>query len=104
MSTNKSFSLDDIKAAADAQYGHTEVAGVILQNPMRLSKEQREEFSNMRDRLGEEDAADVLKGMLRMVAKEGTGVEGLIEQCGDDLALLMTIFTKYSEGTQAGEA
>lgn len=104
MTTNNSFTLDDIIAAAEAKYGHTEVAGVILQNPMRLPKEKREEFAKMRDRLGEEDEASVLENMLRMVAKPGTGIEGLIEQCGHDLALLMTIFTKYSEGTQVGEA
>lgn len=103
--TNNSFTLDDIIAAADAQYGHTEVAGVILQNPMRLTREQRAEFAGMRDKLSEaDDAADVLKEMLTMVAKPGTGVESLLEKAGDDLAVLMTIFTKYSEGTQAGEA
>jgi len=42
--------------------------------------------------------------MLRMVAKPGTGIEGLIEQCDGDAGVLMAIFQKYSEGTQAGEA
>lgn len=100
-----SFSLDDIRKAADAQYGHTEVAGVILQNPMRLSKEARMEFGKMREKVSEaDDASDVLREMLTMVAKPGTGIDKLLEEVGDDMALLMTIFTKYSEGAQVGEA
>jgi len=102
---SQSFSLDDIRAAAEAQYGHTEVAGATLQNVMRLSREKRIEFSKMREKLDEaEDASDVLEEMLRMVAVPGKAIDDLIEACAGDLGMLMTVFTRYSEGTQVGEA
>ena len=101
-----SFSLDDIRAAADKKYGHTELAGVVLLNPIRLSKAKRDELSATQDKLKAEDVDQVavLEDLLRVVAKDPSAVEGLIIELGGDLGQLMAAFEFYTQETEAGEA
>ncbi|WP_432078676.1 phage tail assembly protein [Streptomyces sp. YPW6] len=106
------FSLDDIRSAADAKYGSTDIqiddkTTVVLRNPLRLSKAERDELGSLQDNLdGNEalDQADVLADAIRLVAKDKKIAEKLIEQIDGDLALLAQVFSTYSKGTQAGEA
>ncbi|QWQ42097.1 phage tail assembly protein [Streptomyces sp. YPW6] len=106
------FSLDDIRSAADAKYGSTDIqiddrTTVVLRNPLRLSKAERDELGSLQDKLdGDEalDQADVLADAIRLVAKDKKIAEQLIEQIDGDLALLAQVFSTYSKGTQAGEA
>ncbi|MEU5446884.1 phage tail assembly protein [Streptomyces californicus] len=106
------FSLDDIRSAADAKYGSTDIqiddkTTVVLRNPLRLSKTERDELGSLQDKLdGDEalDQADVLADAIRLVAKDKKIAEKLIEQIDGDLALLAQVFSTYSKGTQAGEA
>ncbi|MFE4451419.1 phage tail assembly protein [Streptomyces sp. NPDC056796] len=106
------FSLDDIRAAADAKYGSTDIqldekTLVVLRNPLRLSKAERDELSELQGLLdgdGDVDQSEVLSNALRLVAKDKKIAEKLIGQVGDDLALLAQLFSTYSKGTQAGEA
>ncbi|MFE0964059.1 MULTISPECIES: phage tail assembly protein [Streptomyces] len=106
------FSLDDIRAAADAKYGSTDIqvddkVTVILRNPLRLAKAERDELAGLQDKLDGDndlDQGDVLADAIRLVAKNKKDAETLIEQVGGDLAVLASIFETYTKGTQAGEA
>lgn len=105
------FSLDDIRSAADAKYGSTDIqiddkTTVVLRNPLRLSKAERDELGSLQDKLDGDDAidqADVLADAIRLVAKDKKIAEKLIEQIDGDLALLAQVFSTYSKGTQAGK-
>lgn len=106
-----SFSLDDIRKAADAKYGSTEIkvsedCTVVLLNPLRLPKERRDALSEISDRMQADDAdqAAILADALRAASKGSKAVETLIGQIDGDLAVLMELFDNYMEGTQAGEA
>ncbi|MCM8548823.1 phage tail assembly protein [Streptomyces sp. STCH 565 A] len=106
------FSLDDIRAAADAKYGSTDIqldekTTVVLRNPLRLSKDERDSLAGLQDKLDGDndlDQGDVLADAIRLVAKDKKVAEKLIEQVAGDLAVLASIFETYTKGTQAGEA
>lgn len=109
------YTLDSIRKAADAKYGATEIAvdektTVRLLNPLRLTKERRNDLMNIQDRLTGEDGdepvdqIEVFRDAIRLVSDDEASAEVLIDAIGDDLALLAEIFTTYTEGTSAGEA
>lgn len=103
--------LDDIRAAAEARYGSTDIDlgnGLIVRllNPLRLSKTNRAGLSSLQEKLSA-DGADqelLLTEALRMVAETPGKAEILIDAIGGDLAVLAQVFSAYTEGTQAGEA
>lgn len=103
------FTLDNIRAAADAKYAATEIAvdentTVRLLNPLRLKKADREALQEVQTSVGEgADQGDVFRAALRIVA-EDKDVELLIDAIGDDLAVLAQVFETYMTGTSAGEA
>jgi hypothetical protein len=108
-----SFTLDDIRAAADAKYASLdiEVDGetVTLVNALRLSKEKRAALTSLQeglDKEGEEsvEQEQVLADSIRIIAATEDQAERLLSHVGDDLAVLATIFDKYAKDTQAGEA
>jgi len=107
-----SFTLDAIRAAADAKYGHTEIVvdektTVRLLNPLRLKKPDRDALLAVQKRLsGDEDVdqADVFAAAIRVVAEDKKGADRLIAAIDGDLAILAQVFTTYSEGTSVGEA
>lgn len=104
------FSLDDIKAAADAKYGSTDIdfgdKTLVLTNALRLPEEKREILLSIQDDLQAEGADQValLRDALRAAATNDVVAEDFLAVVGDDLALLITVFDKYTSGTQAGEA
>jgi hypothetical protein len=105
------FTLDDIRAAADKKYGSTDIplgdgSVVKLVNPLRLPKDKRDTLSGIGERMEVEgvDQADVLADALRAAAASATEVEKLISEIGGDLAVLVTLFEHYTNGVQAGEA
>lgn len=105
-----SFSLDDIRAAAEAKYGATEInfgTDVCrLLNPLRLSKEKRAELLKIQDQMDGEDVdqEEMLAGAIRLVAESQPAANKLLKAVGSDLAVLAQIFQTYGDGTQAGEA
>lgn len=109
---SNTYSLDDIRNAAEAKYGSTDIDGVRLLNPLRLPKTKRDQLRELQDVMsaetpeGEEpaDQAEYMRDMLRLVAENPLAVERLIEAIGDDLAVLATVLETYTKGTQAGEA
>lgn len=104
------FSLDDIKAAAEAKYGSTDVdlgtdGVMVLVNPLRLDKAKRAALQKIQDSGDEnEDQGDVMRKALRLVTSTPAVTEKFITFAGDDLALLATVFESYTDGVQVGEA
>ncbi|ATI18800.1 tail assembly chaperone [Streptomyces phage Diane] len=104
------FSLDSIRAAAEAKYGSTDIElgdgfTTRLLNPLRLPKEKRAELLKIQDKLdGSDDQEAVLAEAIHLVAENETAASKLLEAVGSDLALLAQIFATYSEGAQVGEA
>ncbi|MFF9644729.1 phage tail assembly protein [Kitasatospora aureofaciens] len=106
-----SYTLDDIRAAADAKYASTDIdlgTGdvVHLVNPLRLPKASRDALHELQDRL-EKDGADqqvLLEDAIRLVSDSGQKADALLTAIGGDLAVLAQIFETYGESTQVGEA
>lgn len=104
------FTLDDIRAAAEAKYGSTDIDlgddKVVLVNPLRLDKDKRTALTKIQERSEEEgaDEGDVMREALRLVTSTPQACEKFIDMVGDDLALLATVFNAYTEGVQVGEA
>jgi hypothetical protein len=108
-----SFSLDDIRAAADAKYSSTDIevddkTTVALLNPLRLPKEKRDELAKIQDRMDAEgedvDQEALLSDAIRLVADHPKKAEILLTAVGGDLAILAQIFETYGKGAQVGEA
>ena len=103
--------LDDIRAAAEAKYGSTDIElsdGVVVKllNPLRMAKANREALQSLQEKLGA-DGADqeaLLAEALSTVAESPAKAKKLLAALGDDLGLLASVFETYSKGTQAGEA
>lgn len=105
------FTLDQIRAAAEAKYGSTDIElsdGTIasLLNPLRLPKTSRDALADIGDRFDAEDAdpAAIFEDALRLAAGNKASVEKLIEEIGGDLAVLSQVFEDYTSGAQVGEA
>lgn len=107
-----SFKLDDIRAAAEAKYGATEIEiedgkTVRLVNALRLTKDKRALISALEDDAPEGEEKDQEEGLfdlIRIVAETPAQAELLLAAVGDDLAILAEIVETYSKGTQMGEA
>lgn len=107
-----SYTLDDIRAAAEAKYGSTDIAvgetTVRLLNPLRLSKEKRAALTSMQEDNDNQDDADAqekyLSDAIRLVAENEHQANVLLAAIGDDLALLAQIFETYTKSTELGEA
>ncbi|MGW3336210.1 phage tail assembly protein [Streptomyces sp. NPDC001009] len=105
-----SFSLDDIRAAAERRYGSTDITigdeVVRLLNPLRLPKAKRDALLALQDQMGNDDAdqAELLSDAIRTVAASPEGADHLLTEVGGDLAILAEIFGHYGESTQSGEA
>ena len=104
-----SFTLDDIRAAAEAKYGSTDIetskGTVSLVNPLRLPKAKREALMSIQERLeAGEDQQDLLEESLRLVAATKAQGDSLVKEIGGDLTVLVEVFTAYNESAQVGEA
>jgi hypothetical protein len=107
-------SLDELRASVQAKYKPYEVdlgGGdvVVLEQALRLPKERRAEMRAAQDRMSAEDATedDIVAAMgdvFRAAAKDKAAVDRLLEQVGDDLAILKELLEGYGEATQAGNA
>jgi hypothetical protein len=106
-----SCTLDDIRASAEAKYGSTDITvdgrPVVLLNPLRLGKRKRQRLTEIQTQLSSDEAVDqqvLLEEALLCVAASESQGQRLLDAIGDDLALLVSVFERYSEGTQAPEA
>ncbi|WNV90313.1 phage tail assembly protein [Umezawaea sp. Da 62-37] len=110
-----SFSLDDIRAAADRKYGSTDITvgetTVRLLNPLRMPKAQRDKLVNIQKDMegtdgegSEVDQVAIFQSALRTVAETSSQAKTLIAAIGDDLGVLAEVFERYTEGQSVGEA
>ncbi|MFI0985022.1 phage tail assembly protein [Streptomyces exfoliatus] len=105
-----SFSLDDIRSAAEHKYGSTDIVfgddTVRLVNPLRLPKARRDALLALQEKMSDDasDQAELLSGAIRTIAESEDTAEKLLVAVGGDLAVLAEIFAHYGENTQAGEA
>ncbi|MEU7030048.1 phage tail assembly protein [Streptomyces sp. NPDC046275] len=105
-----SFSLDDIRAAAERKYGSTDITFgedvVRLLNPLRLPKARRDALLALQEEMGKEDndQADLLARAIRTIAESEKAADKLLAAVDGDLAILAEIFGHYGESTQVGEA
>jgi hypothetical protein len=105
-----SFSLDDIRAAAERKYGSTDITFgedvVRLLNPLRLPKVRRDALLSLQEEMGKEDTdqAELLAQAIRTIAESEKAADKLLEAVDGDLAILAEIFGHYGESTQVGEA
>lgn len=108
--SNNTFTLADIRAAAEKKYGDFPVElgpgdVVVLRNALRLSKSERAALKRAQESMKAEDADEqvLLEDCIRIVAAPGQG-QRLVDAIGGDLTVLAETFSKYAEGTEAGEA
>jgi hypothetical protein len=92
---------------------------LTLRNLLRVPKKNREEIYALLDELGElqrvddedgsslvntEKSAQIALRILPLVADSEKLGRALVESIEDDLALSLRVFSRWMEGTQAGEA
>ncbi|MGV9312588.1 phage tail assembly protein [Streptomyces sp. NPDC003691] len=105
-----SYTLDDIRAAADRKYGSTDIQTgdemVRLLNPLRLPKSKRDVLLGLQEQMVRDDAdqAELLSQAIRTVAASETAADSLLAAIDGDLAVLAEVFGRYGDNTQAGEA
>lgn len=105
------FTLDSIREAAEAKYGNMVITlndgfEVELVNALRLPKAKRDALLETQNKL-EDDNADqeaVFAEIVRVVASNETAANRLLEEVGNDLTILVSIFESYGKLTQVGEA
>ncbi|MFC0622815.1 phage tail assembly protein [Kribbella deserti] len=105
------FTLDDIRTAAERKYGSTDIAlteteTLRLLNPLRLSKQNRTALIATQEKLSDEDADQetILADCIRLIADSDAKATKLLDAIDGDLAMLMEVFERYSAGVQVGEA
>ena len=103
-----SFTIDDIRAAADKKYAATEFPFgddvLVLRNALRLSKEERKELTSIQDGIKEDPEAGMEKALKIAAADKKVAEKYLKEVVAGDAAILATVFDFYTGQTQAGEA
>lgn len=111
------FSLDDLRAAADKKYAPTIIeAGddkFVLPSILRMDPAARDKVSKLiasvEDWAEDESAEDlneqlrVFEDLIEIAEENGRGTE-LVSLIGGDAAILIDLVTEWMKGSQAGEA
>ena len=101
--------LDTLRSEAEGKYKNLVVQGVVFRGPMRMTKDERKEFSRLlTERNAAEgevsDVVDFYRDMLMIAAVDKEAATDLFNQVGDDATVLDVMLALYFERTQAGEA
>ncbi len=101
--------LDALRAEANNKYRNLVVSGVEFRGLIRMSKDERAEYQRLlaaRNEADEgmSDIVDFYRAMLLLTAVDKVAAEDLLNNIGDDAAVLDTLVTLYFERTQVGEA
>lgn len=100
--------LDALRAEANNKYKNLTVRGVVFRGLMRVTKAERERFNELtaarRDGEAQADVTDFYHDMLMLVAEDKAEAEALLNEIGEDAAVLDTLVSLYFERTQVGEA
>lgn len=96
--------LEDIRQAAEAKYGSTTITvkggNVELVNPIRLSKQDRDQLSGLDDIELEPD--EKVDRIIEIAAKTPAQAKRLIDAL--DLAERAVVVEMWTKGSQVGEA
>jgi hypothetical protein len=109
------YTLDDIREAAERKFGSTDITVngevVKLVNPIRLPKDKRSALLAKQAELDvpEAEAAEldqdaILTDCIRLVCESDHQANVLLAALGDDLAMKVALFEKYTGEQEAGEA
>lgn len=101
--------LDALRAEANKKYKNLVVSGVEFRGLIRMSKDERAEYQRLLAARNEADGGvsdivDFYRAMLLLTAADKVAAESLLNDIGDDAAVLDTLVTAYFEYTQVGEA
>ena len=106
-----SFTLDDLRDAAEAKYGNFVIGNVgpkgidvELVNALRLKKEARKALQALEDASTNEDAEERMFETIRLIARTKAQADALLKELDGDLAVLALILEQYGSETQMGEA
>jgi len=99
--------LDDIKAAADKKYAAypldiDEQGTIELTNPLRMTKELREELSELKAD-DYEDVIDYFEDTFALASSKDEAAR-IRKALGEEAALYAILFESYSNGVELGEA
>lgn len=115
------FTLDSMREEIEREFApfQVEMPGgklLTLRNILRVPKKNRETVYEYLDQISEaqkddedtlgstEKSAQIALQIIPLVADNEKLGRQLVEQIEDDLALTLRVFSKWMEGTQAGEA
>lgn len=114
------FTLDSMREEIEREFAPLKVdlgdAQVTLRNLLRLPKGERDAVYKLLDELAADDAedetglratersADIALKIIPLVAESEKLGRQLVAAIEEDLALTLRVFSKWMEGTQAGEA
>ncbi len=104
------FSLDDIRAAADKKYASVKITfgNEVLEmlNPLRLPEDRRNKLIALQEELDSDkgDQGRLLEEAVRLVASDLKVAVAFLDEIDGDLAVLAAVFEKYNTGAEAGEA
>jgi hypothetical protein len=120
---SEGFTLDALRDAADKKYGSFRIEispskHTVLRSPMRISQAARtevyrliEEIAKVKGEDGEvdEESHEANEMAVRLVGEFFTAVgdrntKALIDGIGDDLGLLLEVFSAYQSAVSLGEA
>jgi hypothetical protein len=116
-----SFSLDDIREAADRKYGSYDIdlpdgEVVKLRNVLRLSKAERKELAALEGKLSskeseddvdavdEVDQQDIIEKQLVLIAHNKALGNKLIKELGGDFGMVLHVYTSWGKNSEMGEA
>ena len=107
---SNTFTLDDIRTAAEAKYGSTDIqlgdgSTCKLLNPLRLPKDKRTELVALQEAQSEDgaDTEELLAQTLVLVADNAKVANKLIKEIGGDLTVLAEIFERFKQPGIVGE-
>lgn len=111
---NSTFTLDDIRAAADQKYGATKIAIgegdiVELRNYIRLDKDERAALKAYQEEKAPENETDEelferLSGLIRILVSEQERASHLLNALQGKVDLLAEVIAKYMEDQKSGKA
>lgn len=111
------FTLDDIRAAADRKFGGMTIplsdgTNVEMKNVIRMDKGHRDRVKNAqsafdeisgRDDVDEDELIEAVRTLIRAIVSNDHYTDRLFDELGQDSGLILTVLTSYAGGGEVGE-
>ncbi|MBS5900958.1 MAG: hypothetical protein KIC38_10625 [Actinomycetaceae bacterium] len=105
-------SVDDLIRDAHAEAPEVKIGDVVLRNFLRLSNSERSEFSELLDKVSDDEGGaddggktiQMVADLIRLASDDKTAAEELIKTIGEDLSVATYIAKLYFDKSQPGEA